>query len=295
MHSVVCIKQVPDSSQISIHPETNTIMRQGVPSIVNPYDLHALEAALRLRDQHGGQVTVVTMGPRSAATALRRCLAHGADQARLITDRSFAGSDTLATALVLAHSVASLHRVEPVDVVFCGKQTIDGDTGQVGPGIAGRLGLDPLSYVVEIEAVDPVTREIVVRRRLGSATQIIESRLPCLISMLEGANRVRFGSLEDVLRAEQVEIPRWSAADIGLDGSEMVGLKGSPTRVRRVFAPPLLDRPTQRLDVTDRGPDGVAGALLEELASGHPELLATIAGMGGNPRQTGAAQENLPC
>jgi len=293
MHSVVCIKQVPDSSQISIHPETNTIMRQGVPSIVNPYDLHALEAALTLRDRHAGQVTVLTMGPRSATAALRRCLAHGADQARLITDRAFAGSDTLATALVLAHAVAMLHREQPVDVVFCGRQTIDGDTGQVGPGLAGRLGLDPLSYVVEIDSLDPASRRIVVRRRLGSASQTIESRLPCLISMLEGTNQVRFGSLDDVLRAERAEVPRWSAADIGLDGSEVVGLKGSPTRVRRVFAPDPVERPTQRLETAEREPADAAAILLDALARGHPELLAEL--VGAEVARTGAGRTGLSC
>ena len=136
MHSVVCIKQVPDSSQIRVHPVTNTIMRQGVPAIINPYDLFALEAALGLKDRYGGRVTVLCMGPPQAEAALRKAISFGADEAILVTDRAFAGSDTLATSFALASAIGQIQRDMAVDLVFCGKQTIDGDTAQVGPGIA---------------------------------------------------------------------------------------------------------------------------------------------------------------
>src|SRR3990167_2659036 len=141
MHIVVCIKQVPDSAQIRVHPVTNTIMRQGVPAIVNPYDLFSLEEALRLKDKFGGKVTVICMGPPQAEEALRKCISFGADDAALVTDRAFAGADTLATSYALAAGVRQIAREQAVDIVFTGKQTIDGDTAQVGPGIAKRMGL----------------------------------------------------------------------------------------------------------------------------------------------------------
>ena len=139
MHIVVCIKQVPDSAQIRVHPVTNTIMRQGVPTIVNPYDLFALEEALRLKDEYGARVTVLTMGPPMAEAALRKAISYGADDAVLVTDRIFAGSDTLATSYALAAAIQQISKDIPVDLVFTGKQTIDGDTAQVGPGVAKRL------------------------------------------------------------------------------------------------------------------------------------------------------------
>ncbi len=173
MHIVVCIKQVPDSAQIRVHPVTNTIMRQGVPAIVNPYDLYALEEALRLKDRHGGRVTVLCMGPPQAEGALRKAISFGADDAILVTDRAFAGSDTLATSYALAAAVNRIRQDMPVDLVFTGKQTIDGDTAQVGPGIAKRLGLQLLTYVAKIDTLDLETREITVRptrrgRRAGA-------------------------------------------------------------------------------------------------------------------------------
>src|SRR5690242_12477607 len=165
MHIVVCIKQVPDSAQIRIHPVTNTIMRQGVPAIINPYDLFSLEEALKIKDQYGARVTVLTMGPPMAEASLRKALSFGADDAVLLTDRKFAGSDTLATSCALTSAIRKLSEEEPVDLLFCGKQTIDGDTAQVGPGIATRLGLQQLTYVAKIEKLDLAAREITVHRR----------------------------------------------------------------------------------------------------------------------------------
>ncbi|MDO9008882.1 MAG: electron transfer flavoprotein subunit beta/FixA family protein, partial [Thiobacillus sp.] len=165
MHIVVCIKQVPDSAQIRVHPVTNTIMRQGVPAIVNPYDLFSLEAALRLKDEYGGRVTVLSMGPPQAEAALRKAISFGADDAILVTDRAFAGSDTLATSFALASAIQKIHEDMPVDIVFAGKQTIDGDTAQVGPGIAKRMDLQLLTYVSSITDLDLENREITLHRR----------------------------------------------------------------------------------------------------------------------------------
>ena len=156
MHIVVCMKQVPDSAQIRVHPVTNTIMRQGVPTIINPYDLFALEEAMRWRDRFGGEVTVLTMGPPMAEDSLRKALTFGADRAVLLTDRFFAGSDTLATSFALAGALAKIEQEfgKPL-MIFTGKQTIDGDTAQVGPGIAKRLGLNQLTYVARIVDLAP--------------------------------------------------------------------------------------------------------------------------------------------
>ncbi|MGA2637513.1 electron transfer flavoprotein subunit beta/FixA family protein [Methylocella sp.] len=239
MHILVCIKQVPDSAQIRINPVTQTIMRQGVPTIINPYDLFSLEEALRLRDSFGGEVTVLTMGPPMAADSLRKTLAIGADRAVLLTDRSFAGSDTLATSYALAQAIRKIGELfgKP-DLVFAGKQTIDGDTAQVGPGVAKRLDLLQLTYVAKIVECDPDKREIIVERRSEGGVHVLKTKLPCLITMMEGSNVVRRGAMNDALRAARAEIGTWSAKDAGIEDIAKCGLKGSPTVVKKVFAPP---------------------------------------------------------
>ena len=238
MHFVVCIKQVPDSAQIRVHPVTNTIMRQGVPTIINPYDLFSLEEALRLRDKVGGEVTVLTMGPPMASDSLRKALTIGADRAVLLTDRFFAGSDTLATSYALAQALRKIGEVYGTpDIIFAGKQTIDGDTAQVGPGIAKRLDLLQLTYVSAIVELDGEIRSIMLERRSEGGVQLRQSRLPCLITMLEGSNIVRRGKIDDALRAARAEIVTWSAKDAGIEDLTLCGLRGSPTVVKRVFAP----------------------------------------------------------
>ncbi|PKU24551.1 electron transfer flavoprotein subunit beta/FixA family protein [Telmatospirillum siberiense] len=238
MHIVVCIKQVPDSAQIRVHPVTNTIMRQGVPSIINPYDLFALEEALRWRDQAGGTVTILTMGPPMAEDTMRKALTLGADRAVLLTDRCFAGSDTLATSFALATAIGKIGETwGPPDIVFTGKQTIDGDTAQVGPGIAKRLRFNQLTYVAKIDSLDPESRAITVERRAEGGLQVLQSRLPVLITMLEGTNELRRGSLDSALRAARAEVVRWGAAEAGVEDTAKCGLRGSPTVVKHVFAP----------------------------------------------------------
>ncbi len=238
MHFVVCIKQVPDSAQIRVHPVTNTIMRQGVPTIINPYDLFSLEEALRLRDKVGGEVTVLTMGPPMAADSLRKALTIGADRAVLLTDRFFAGSDTLATTYALAQAIRKIGETfgKP-DIVFAGKQTIDGDTAQVGPGIAKRLELLQLTYVSAILELDQENSAVKLERRSEGGVQILQSRLPCMITMLEGSNIVRRGRIDDALRAARAEVVTWNAKDAGIEDLTLCGLRGSPTVVKRVFAP----------------------------------------------------------
>ena len=272
MHIVVCIKQVPDSAQIRIHPVTNTIMRQGVPAIVNPYDLYALEEALRVRDRFGGKVTVLTMGPPAAEAALRKALSVGADEAVLLTDRLFAGSDTLATSFALSQAIRRLGEKEPVDIVFTGKQTIDGDTAQVGPGIATRLGLNLLTYVARIEDIDLESGRVRVHRRAEGGVQVIEAPTPCLITLLEGVNTLRYGSMPDMFRAARTQIERWGRAEAGIDDPTRIGLKGSPTVVTKVFAPKPTAVPADQLEVAGRGMDEIAGDLVGRLLDGHAEL-----------------------
>ena len=273
MHIVVCIKQVPDSAQIRVHPVTNTIMRQGVPTIINPYDLFALEAALRLRDKHGGAVTVLTMGPPMAEDALRRALTFGADRAVLLTDRAFAGSDTLATSFALSEAVKKVGETYgPVDIVFTGKQTIDGDTAQVGPGIARRLGLNQLTYVSAIREVNIEEGSIIAERRAEGGVQVLSTKLPCLITMLEGTNEIRRGSIDLALKAARAEIATWNAAAAGIKEPAKCGLKGSPTVVKRVFAPSPRSEKAKIIDISGATPDGMAAKALDEIFGKLPAL-----------------------
>ncbi len=276
MHIVVWIKQVPDSAQIRVHPVTNTIMRQGVPTIINPYDLFALETALRLRDEHGGEVTVLTMGPPSAEDALRKALTFGADRAVLLTDRFFAGSDTLATSYALAQAIRKIGETWGApDIVFAGKQTIDGDTAQVGPGVARRLGLNQLTYIAKIAGLDAAARSIDLERRAEGGVQVLRSALPCLVTMLEGSAEIRRGAFADALRAARAEIVTWSAAAAGVDDLQKCGLRGSPTVVKRVFAPtPRADK-VKAIEPKPRAKE-TAEELIAALFEAKPALAADL-------------------
>ena len=276
MHFIVCIKQVPDSAQIRVHPVTNTIMRQGVPTIINPYDLFALETALRLRDEQGGEVTVLTMGPPSAEDALRKALTFGADRAVLLTDRFFAGSDTLATSYALSQAIRKIGETWGApDIVFAGKQTIDGDTAQVGPGIARRLGLNQLTYISKIAGLDPAARTIDLERRAEGGVQVLRSALPCLVTMLEGSAEIRRGAFADALRAARAEIVTWSAVAAGIEDLQKCGLRGSPTVVKRVFAPtPRADK-AKAIEPKPRAKE-TAEDLIAALFEAKPALAADL-------------------
>lgn len=282
MHIVVCLKQVPDSAQIRVHPVTNTIMRQGVPTIINPYDLFALEEALRLRDRLGGEITALSMGPPTAEAALRKALTFGADRAVLLTDRYFAGSDTLATSYALSMAIKQIGEAygQP-EVIFTGKQTIDGDTAQVGPGIAKRLGLNQLTYIQAIRDVDLETRRIEVERRAEGGVQVLETRLPVLITMLEATNEIRRGSNQSAIEAARAEITTWNAAGVGIEDLTKCGLRGSPTIVKKVFAPsPRSEK--ARLIEAEGGADAMAeaaiAAIFEHLPAIESDLLDYAAG-----------------
>lgn len=272
MRIFVCIKQVPDSAQIRVHPVTNTIMRQGVPTIINPYDLFGLEEALRLRDRFGGVVTVLTMGPPMASESLRKALGYGADRGLLLTDRFFAGSDTLATSYALSKLIEKAAEDHGMpQIVFCGKQTIDGDTAQVGPGIAQRLGLSQLTYVSAIDEIDPEQGTITVRRRADHGVQVLTSRLPAMITMLEGSNEIRRGTQADVLRAAQTKIMQWNAAGVGIEDLSLCGLRGSPTVVKRVFAPAARSEKAEMIP-TGEGGSATAAALIDAIFERQPAL-----------------------
>ena len=230
MNIAVCIKQVPDTSEVKLDKTTNTLIRDGIPSIINPYDLHALEAALSIRDQVGGSVTVLTMGPPQAEEALREAIALGADEAVLLTDRAFAGSDTLATSKTLSAALRALQS----ELVVCGKQAIDGDTAQVGPEVAEFLDIPHVAYVRRIESVGP--GRIRVQRLMDDGYDVVEAEVPVLLTVVKELNTPRMPSLKGKMKAKKLEVRRMTAADLGLPQGEL-GLQGSPTQVNRVFTP----------------------------------------------------------
>jgi electron transfer flavoprotein beta subunit len=277
MHIVVCIKQVPDSAQIRVHPVTNTIMRQGVPAIINPYDLYALEQALKIRDEVGGEVTALTMGPPMAEDSLRRALSFGVDRAVLLTDRFFAGSDTLATSFALASAIKKIGDTWGApSLVFTGKQTIDGDTAQVGPGIAKRLNLTQLTYVSGFREVSSKSNKIVVERRAEGGTQVLSSALPALITMLDGGDDIRRGSIDEALRAARAQVVKWNAAEAGITDMAKCGLKGSPTIVKKVYAPSPRAEKAHMIGQHSPSPSVLADTLLEEIFGKLPALEAEL-------------------
>jgi len=232
MNILVCVKQVPDTSgvEIKIDPQTGALMRDGVPSIVNPYDKYALELAVRLKEAHGGTVTVVSMGPPQAEAALRECLAVGADRAVLLSDRAFAGSDTFATSYILA---AAVKKLGGFDLIFCGKHAIDGDTGQVGPELAEHLGIAQITYVAEVELLGGTLR---VRREHEAGYEVYEAALPVLLSVVKTEIEPRFPTIKGKLAANRAEDVVWIATDLEIEAAK-VGLAGSPTKVVRSFTP----------------------------------------------------------
>jgi electron transfer flavoprotein beta subunit len=236
MYAIACIKQVPDTTQVQIDPVTNTLVRDGIPFIINPYDVHALEESLRMKERHGFRALALSMGPPNAEAALRKALALGVDEAVLLSDRCFGGADTLSTSNVIAAAIARLAEWDEVGIVFCGKQTIDGDTAQVGPGIAVRLGFSQLTLVDRIEQVDFLKKRIRVRRKLEGRYEIVEARLPAMITVVRELNRPRYPTVSMRLKAAQAEVTVWNNSHLNLDVNS-IGLKGSPTWVSRIFSP----------------------------------------------------------
>jgi electron transfer flavoprotein beta subunit len=232
MNIIVCIKQVPETTEVKINPETNTLIREGVKSIINPFDMYAIEEAVRLKEKFGGKATVLTMGPPQAESALKEAISLGIDEAVLLSDRAFAGSDTWATSYALS---CAIKKISAFDVILCGKQASDGDTAQVGPGMAAHLDLPQVTYVKKIEEVkDGFMR---VERLMEEGFEIIEIPLPALLTVVKEINEPRLPSLKGMMRAKQAKITVWTAKDIQAEPCS-IGLNGSPTQVVKIFTPP---------------------------------------------------------
>lgn len=231
MNIVVCVKQVPDTSEVKLDKKTNTIIREGVESIINPYDAYALEEGVRLKEKLGGRVSLLSMGIPAVRGMLKEAIAAGADEAFLLSDRRFAGADSLATAYSLYLGV---NKIEDYDLIICGKQAIDGDTAQVGPSLAQKLGIPHVSYVISI--LEASAKKLKVKRLVDDAYEIIEVELPALITVEKGINIPRFPSIEGFFRSEAEEVTIWGADDVKAD-MKHIGLEGSATWVLRTFAP----------------------------------------------------------
>lgn len=237
MHIIVCIKQTPATANIQIDPNTGTLKREGMAAAINPFDEYAIEEAVRLKEKVAGStVSVVTMGPPQAEEALRDAIARGCDDAYHVTDRAFAGADTWATSYTLQMAIRKIAQVKgPYDLIICGKQTNDGDTGHVGPGIASWLQIPNIAYVGKVEEVKP--EAIRVRRMMEDGYDVLELALPALLSVVKEINEPRLPSLKGKLAAKKAVIAKWDAAAIGADKAS-IGLTGSPTIVAKSFNPP---------------------------------------------------------
>ena len=256
MDIIVCIKQVPDTADVKINPETNTLIREGVKSIINPFDMYAIEEGIRLKEAYGGKVVAITMGPPQAEEALREAISMGVDEAVLITDRAFAGSDTYATSYVLSRAI---DKIANYDVILCGKQASDGDTAQVGPGIATHLDIPQVTYVKKIVSID--TEKAVVERMTEEGYDVVEVQLPALFTVVKEINEPRPPSLRGKMRAKKAQIPKWGAGDMDVD-PEKIGLKGSPTQVVKIFTP---QRTGHHEIIEGESPEQIAENLVEKI------------------------------
>ncbi len=231
MNIVVCLKQVPGTTEVKINAETNTLIRQGIKNVINPFDTYALEEGVRLREKHGGKVTAISMGPPQALDMLKEAVSLGADEAVLLSDGAFAGSDTWATAYTLAGAVKKLGAV---DLVICGRQSTDGDTAQVAPEMAEMMGVPFVAYVSRIEEI--IHGEIRLQRMIDEGYEVIQSPLPMVITVTKEINVPRLPSLRGIMKSRNIQIPVWKAGDLDLDPNK-VGLNGSFTRVIKIFTP----------------------------------------------------------
>ena len=237
MNILVCVKQVPDTTEIKIDPVKNTLIREGVPSIVNPFDGYALEAAARIKDKDPDtKIVVLSMGPEQAKAALKECLAIAADSAYLVSDRAFGGSDTLATSYIISQSIRLVEEKEGVkfDAIFCGKQAIDGDTAQVGPEVAEWLGYPQVTYGLEAEATEGGLK---VRAEAEDGVDVIGIQFPCVVTFTKPAWDPRYPTIKRKMAANRAQIPTLTAAEFPAIDTTRIGLKGSPTHVKKTFVP----------------------------------------------------------
>jgi electron transfer flavoprotein beta subunit len=255
MNIVVCLKQVPGTTEVKIDPRTNTLVRQGIESIINPFDTYALEEGVRIKEKHGGRVTVITMGPPQAETALREAISLGADEAVLLSDRAFAGADTWATAFTLSRAVL---KTGQYDLIICGRQTIDGDTGQVGPEMAEMLGIAFIAYVSQVEEIKD--GQLRVRRMTEEGHEVIEAALPAVITVSKEINVPRLPSLRGITRSKSAPIAVWGVAELGVDPAR-VGLSGSSTQVIKVFFPQRVCQ----AEILSGSPESQVDTLIDKL------------------------------
>jgi electron transfer flavoprotein beta subunit len=280
MHAVVAIKQVPDTANVRINPETGTLIREGVPAIINPYDVHALEMAVRLKERFGGKVTVITMGPPNAAEALIECVEQGADRAILISDRKFAAADTLATSYVLARAIEAIQAEEPVDLCLFGLQAIDGDTAQVGPGVATRLNVPLISYAVHLESIDPTAGEAVVHRLTERGVEVLKTRLPALLTVEKEITPVARAPLANMIRAARYQPELWSASEPVEFEADKIGIKGSPTIVGKAYTPPPKE-PGEMVHLAEQDAAAVTAYALRKIGQAGVMDFLKVASNGG--------------
>jgi electron transfer flavoprotein beta subunit len=234
MKLIVCVKQVPDTTEVKIDPKTGTLIREGVPSILNPFDQYALEEALRIKSQED-EIIVISMGPPQATKTLLKCLALGADKAILLSDKEFAGSDTFATAYILSQA---LRKLMPFDIVFCGQQAIDGDTAQVPPELAQNLALPQVTYVEKIESLERAAKKVILKSLAEDCYRLIEVKLPVVVAFLPPTSFILTDpKLSGIIKAKKKPLLTWSEKDITLESGKY-GLRGSPTQVIKVYSPP---------------------------------------------------------
>ena len=231
MNIVVCIKQVPETTNVKINSATNTLIREGVKGIINPFDMYAIEEGLRIREKFGGKVTAISMGPPQAIEALKEAVSYGVEGAVLLSDRAFAGADTLATSRTLAKGIK---KIGPFDLIICGKQAIDGDTAQVGPGIAENLDIPFVAFVRKIREINSHT--LVVERMMDDGYDVVEITLPALITVVKEINEPRMPSLKGKMKAKSIDVPALGVTDLEIS-EDKVGLKGSATQVIKIFTP----------------------------------------------------------
>ncbi len=265
MHIVVCVKQVPDTKIIKINPKTNTLDRKSAPSILNPYDAHAVEEAVRLKEKYGGKVTVVSMGPPQADAVIKKSVEIGADEGYLISDRAFAGADTLATSYALYKAIEKIGKTEAVDLVLTGKHAIDGDTGQVGPGIARRMDIPPVTNIINIEKADPQVRKMILRRKQADGGyERVEVKLPALLTIEKEINDISYSPFPNMLKAARFTPVVWTVNDLEDVDRTQLGLKGSPTIVGKMFSPPKPEGGKRIEGTAAEQADKLIALLLEE-------------------------------
>jgi len=238
MHIVVCVKQVPDTKIIKINPKTNTLDRRSAPAILNPYDAHAVQEAVKIKEITGGTISVLSMGPPQATAVIKKSIEIGADRGYLISDRAFAGADTLATSYALSKALEKISNDLHVDIVICGKHAIDGDTGQVGPGIARRMDIPPVTNVIEVTEVNQKEKTVLIKRKLTNGHELIQAELPCLLTVEKEINNIEYSPMPNMIKAARYDPIIWAVSDLENVDRSQLGLKGSPTIVGKMFTPP---------------------------------------------------------